>query len=79
MASFVESSQQIGPVATVPEVGMEEVIRQEIQTFKRKDWTVRLPEPNKSQACEVCTLEEPDEWWSYQQKIGNSFPLLNEV
>ena len=27
----------------------------------------------------VCTLEEPDEWWAYQGKIGNSFPLLYEV
>ena len=55
------------------------VIRQEMDTFQCKACTVRLPLPNKTQTCEVCTLEEPDEWWSYQHKIGNSFPLLYKV
>jgi hypothetical protein len=47
--------------------------------YQRKAWTVRLPDPSRSQACEVCTLEDPDEWWTYQRRIGNSFPLLYEV
>jgi hypothetical protein len=41
--------------------------------------TVKLPDPNSASVHEVCTLEEPDEWWAYQRMIGNSFPLLYEV
>ena len=58
---------------------MEQVTREEMDTYQRKAWTVRLLDPTRSQACEVCTLEESDEWWTYQPKIGNSFPLLYEV
>ena len=39
----------------------------------------RLVISPKPTSCELWTLEEPDEWWAYQQKIGNSFPLLYEV
>jgi len=63
----------------VVEVSMEDAIREEIDGYQRKAWTVRLPDPSRAQACEVCTLEDPDEWWAYQRRIGNSFPLLYEV
>ena len=76
---FVTACSQPGPVSDVGDVSMEQVIREEMDTYQRKDWTVRLPDPTRSQGCEVCTLEDPDEWWAYQRKIGNSFPLLYEV
>jgi hypothetical protein len=54
------------PAVDVVEVSMEDVIREEIDGYQRQAWTVRLPDPSRSQSCEVCTLEDPDEWWVYQ-------------
>jgi hypothetical protein len=79
VASLVAASTQAGPAPQAAEVSMEEVIRVELDAYQRKAMTVKLPDPNSAQVHEVCTLEEPDEWWAYQRKIGNSFPLLYEV
>ena len=79
VTSFVAVCSQPGPASGVGDVSMEQVIREEMDTYQIKTWTVRLPDPTRSQACEVCTLEDPDERWVYQRKIGNSFPLLYEV
>ena len=79
VVSFLEACSQSDPVSDVVDVSMEQVISDEMDTYHLKDWTVRLPDPTRSQVCEVCTLEDPDEWWTYQRKIGNSFPLLYEV
>jgi hypothetical protein len=79
VSSFVEACSHTAPGPDVGDVSMEQVIREEMDTYQCKSWTVRLPDPDRSQVCEVCTLEDPDEWWVYQRKIGNSFPLLYEV
>jgi hypothetical protein len=79
VASFVAASSLPDDAVDVVEVSMEDAIREEIDGYQRKAWTVRLPDPSRAQACEVCTLEDPDEWWAYQRRIGNSFPLLYEV
>jgi hypothetical protein len=55
---------------------MEDVIREEMDSYQRKSWTVRLPDPSRSQAFEVCTLEDPDEWWTYQRKIAVGSDVL---
>jgi hypothetical protein len=72
VASFVAASSLPDDAVDVVEVSMEDAIRQEIHGYQRKAWTVRLPDPSRAQACEVCTLEDPDEWWAYQRRIGNS-------
>ena len=79
VASFVAASSLPDDAVDVVEVSMEDAIREEIDGYQRKAWTERLPDPSRAQACEVCTLEDPDEWWAYQRRIGNSFPLLYEV
>ena len=79
VVSFLEACSQADPAPDTVDVSMEQVISDEMDAYQRKAWTVRLPDPTRSQACEVCTLEDPDEWWAYQRKIGNSFPLLYEV
>ncbi len=66
VASFVETSSMADPVVDVVEVSMEDTIREEMDSHQCKAWTVRLPDPSRSQAFEVCTLEDPDEWWAYQ-------------
>jgi hypothetical protein len=78
VVSFLEAYSQTDP-ADVVDVSMEQVISDEMDTYQCKPCTVRIPDRTRSQVCEVCTLEDPDEWWSYQRKIGNSFPLLYEV
>jgi len=77
--SFVAASTLTGPAPEGVEVSMEDTIRVEMDGYHHKAWTVRLPDPNSSQVSEVYTLEEPDEWWTYQRKIGNLFPLLYKV
>jgi hypothetical protein len=66
VASFVAASSLPDDAVDVVEVSMEDEIREEIDGYQRKAWTVRLPDPSRAQACEVCTLEDPDEWWAYQ-------------
>ncbi len=78
VVSFLEACSQSDPVSDVVDVSMEQVISDKMDTYQLKAWTVRLPDPTRSQVCEVCTLD-PYEWWTYQRKIGNSFPLLYEV
>ena len=70
-------SKQEAPVASVGSVGCSTPEKDfqfegltkggvDTQTLSVTDWTVRLPEPVRSQVFEVCTLEDPDEWWTYQ-------------
>ena len=66
VASFVAASSLPDDAMDVVEASMEDTIREEIDGYQRKAWTVRLPDPSRAQACEVCTLEDPDEWWAYQ-------------
>ena len=70
VTSFVEVCSQTGPDPDVSEVSMEQVIREEMDVYQRQAWTVRIPDPTRSQVCEVYTWEESDEWWVYQRKIG---------
>ena len=66
-------------VSDVGDVSMEQVTSDEMDVHQSNVWTVRIPDSTRVQSCEVCTLEDFDEWWTYQQKIGNSFPLLYEM